>query len=1245
MFIAKKRAKNRGRTLWKFIKRHVYLVIFLTALGTAGVVWYVQQEIPEAQATHCGFPHYNCGIPCPFGICFTPPPPPGPPVAGQPGTCSLAINASPDNIGASQSSTITITPSPSGTLSGGTFTAPSYPSKYTLSQTGTSATLTATSNPGSIGVNVTASGWTLTSGGQSATCPSATTRVNVGLTVTNCELNSSGPNTLVAGSTGTVTITTSNNVSIGSGTLSATVTGAGSGTVATQNSTGGTIRVTADSMPGTIDITATAQSSNSTGSCRTARHQISVQPLPPPPPPPSCPGASVTLGSSTVAPGGSTTVYAPAGWSNGYFYSNNMNVATIGGAFGNNAATVYANNAGTASIYGTSWRASNGATNCFLNNRFLTVAGSTPSVTLSASTPVLAGDASNLSWSATNVNSGTPCTASSSPAGFWSGTFAAAGSSISSSLTANTTFTVTCTHASGTVQDSKVVTVTVPTMSCIPASQTVATNAAVGVSVTGGVGPFTWSAPGATTTSGSGGSFSTSYSTTGSKTITVTDSASQSSNCSVTVNSTPQTATVTLNALSPVGYNTPTTLTWFSSSTSSCSATAGPGFATSNATSGTDVSTNLTTNPTTFTIVCTSSSGGPPVSDSENVTVDSTPPPAGWIVGNNCSTVAPATTCDTTISWGTDNVAASAQVRLSVNGGAETIFDCATNGGTSPSGSKTATLTVGTTYAFRLYSTADCVSGSSGGSSGDVVLLWDGAASAPSGWTCISCVAGDAYFGVFPRASNTAGGTGGAATVSHTMNFVSAANDNPGGIEADGSGNGLNLSPHTHTWPSASSTAASIVPQYQNLKLIKRTNPTVIPAGAIALFDASVPSGWTAYAALNGVYLRTDTNTSTGGSATHSHTFSATSGTPSSGLVFTSEDLSSGVVGATTGHTHTVNGTTATASNLPPYVHVVFGKASADTAFAAGAIGLFDGSVPPEWTTVSTNSSVYYQRFLMGSNVFGGTGGSDTHNHGGNQAYASGNPSVTAPNNFDNTGGSFDVNFSRSVHTHQVTYSNSNASSLPLYKDIILAKYVGAVSLASVSPVATQTANTTNLTPSNKDIVAVRGNTAPGTDPNTLTASRNDANIGMVNPISSGDTITFAINLVNSSSTSAQTTPITIEDTMYNLAPLDNGTISHSISCSGKCTMPAPTINFDSVLNVLRVSFTVNPTGGMGGLVSPDIWTIRYTVQTRIPPGSNASAFRFLNEAALNGQQATDWMTTPPILFYREVNVPSIQER
>ncbi|MCL5774999.1 MAG: hypothetical protein M1333_02175, partial [Patescibacteria group bacterium] len=89
-------------------------------------------------------------------------------------------------------------------------------------------------------------------------------------------------------------------------------------------------------------------------------------------PPASCPAGQVSLASASIIKGTTTTASAPAGWSAGSFVSSNTAVASVSGS------TVTGVNAGTANITGSGWTASNGATNCALAARGVTVTNIPP---------------------------------------------------------------------------------------------------------------------------------------------------------------------------------------------------------------------------------------------------------------------------------------------------------------------------------------------------------------------------------------------------------------------------------------------------------------------------------------------------------------------------------------------------------------------------------------------------------------------------------------------------------------------------------------------------------------------------------------------------------------------------------------------------------------------------------------------------------------------------------------------------
>jgi hypothetical protein len=230
---------------------------------------------------------------------------------------------------------------------------------------------------------------------------------------------------------------------------------------------------------------------------------------------------------------------------------------------------------------------------------------SAPTVDLNAAaSSIVTGGSTMLSWSSSNA---TTCSA----AGGWSGTKATSGSQSTGALTANTTFTLSCSGDGGTASDSVVVAVTQPapavTLSANPT--TVAS---------GGSTQLTWSSTNATSCTASGG-WSGAKATSGNQTInnlTLNTTfiltcqgggGSAQQNVTVNVMGAPPTPTVTLSA-NPTTVNAgqSSMLTWSSTNATTC--TASGGWSGTKATSGTQ-STGALNATATFTLACTGTGG------------------------------------------------------------------------------------------------------------------------------------------------------------------------------------------------------------------------------------------------------------------------------------------------------------------------------------------------------------------------------------------------------------------------------------------------------------------------------------------------------------------------------------------------------------------------------------------------------------------------------------------------------------
>ncbi|MEK7193509.1 MAG: hypothetical protein AAB652_01850 [Patescibacteria group bacterium] len=371
---------------------------------------------------------------------------------------------------------------------------------------------------------------------------------------------------------------------------------------------------------------------------------------------------------------------------------------------------------------------------------------------------------------------------------------------------------------------------------------------------------------------------------------------------------------------------------------------------------------------------------------------------------------------------------------------------------------------------------------------GEVILLWDGA-TIPNGWTCISCVATDPFFGVFPRASSTYGSASSSAdNVTHTLTFSSYTQGTGIGINTAAIGTFSATEAHTHTWGNPTLASEDIRPIFGNLKFISAAT-TTLPNGTIGIFDvavASLPSGWSSYSAFNGDgisplnvqrYLRGDADGLTGGASTHNPTTTAalTSGASAGRL----DDSGNGKNTDPHLHDHTIPAasTIGADNNTPPFITVVFAQLGATSSIPDGLIALFDNaSLPSNWSIVSTSGSAYAGKFLKGASSFGSTGGSSTHNHTASTTFA--NIASNSGNAVNKSGTA--ANAADTSHTHSVTYTVSSATSLPVYRDVILGKYTAPAggSAPTVSGVTINSSTAIILTPAATTTIIARASTS-----------------------------------------------------------------------------------------------------------------------------------------------------------------------
>lgn len=320
---------------------------------------------------------------------------------------------------------------------------------------------------------------------------------------------------------------------------------------------------------------------------------------------------------------------------------------------------------------------------------------------------------------------------------------------------------------------------------------------------------------------------------------------------------------------------------------------------------------------------------------------------------------------------------------------------------------------------------------------GQMLLLWDGA-SVPTDWSCVSCTSGDPFFQRFVMGSSTGSVTGGSATHTHTA--VGSVLASPDTSTEGGSGT-VAPSGHTHTYTPTIGSASNL-PSYRQLQVIQYQpsagEPPTLPAGAIGVFDASVPTGWTRYSVQDGYYVRFENTVgTTGGSNSHTHTISGSTGA-AVGTGLASRGGGSQTTAALSTHTHTVNGATPSEAVEPPYIEVILGKLDSDGAAPNGLITMWSDEAPGGWLDESsTPSDPFFGRFLKASATYGTTGGSATHTHA-NVTGLSTDPTTNTTNARTGSSGS------SATHVHSVSVTDfSTTNNLPPYITAVFAKRQG----------------------------------------------------------------------------------------------------------------------------------------------------------------------------------------------------------
>lgn len=355
--------------------------------------------------------------------------------------------------------------------------------------------------------------------------------------------------------------------------------------------------------------------------------------------------------------------------------------------------------------------------------------------------------------------------------------------------------------------------------------------------------------------------------------------------------------------------------------------------------------------------------------------------------------------------------------------------------------------------------------GNSSATSGEEV--WDGnfivmsTVLCPEGWTRAS-----EYDDRFPFGSNTYGTTGGSSWHSHNItDTITGATMYR--VDIGNGDRSFSLYTHTHSIDITTSTE-SIVPPYLSTIFCKNNKITYFQYSIAMSTSSEIPEGWDHTSELDNKFPRgSSTYGTSGGSSSHYHTTPAGQTSVGSNSATSNSDADAGQPNfARPAHTHALGSSTSSASdNLPPYYTVNYLQAELNNSYLPDFVSMADSLPPLGWN----NFDQLNEKFPMGSEVAGTTGGSATHTHTGSMTV--GSASSTADGYDTSSGG----RTSCRAHNHGGTYSYTTpeASNFPEYVTTVFIERKISI------PTTVESEMTANTLPDAPDELLIEGQVTP----------------------------------------------------------------------------------------------------------------------------------------------------------------------
>ena len=228
---------------------------------------------------------------------------------------------------------------------------------------------------------------------------------------------------------------------------------------------------------------------------------------------------------------------------------------------------------------------------------------------------------------------------------------------------------------------------------------------------------------------------------------------------------------------------------------------------------------------------------------------------------------------------------------------------------------------------------------------------------------------------------------------------------------------------HSHLVEAPSNSASSL-PPYLDV-ILCQSQKFDIPADAIGLFSGPLPDGWERFTPMDNRFPRIALSYGgNGGQQTHYHTIA---GYLEDNVSTADVQYGSDLTAADDNHDHQITAAVAHASNLPPYIDMVYAISQAPSTAAPGTITGADMLPPMGWVRFS----ILDNRFPRGSASYSAQPyGAGTHNHS-LSAYSD-SPTITQSVLSGN-----DVRVAGQYHNHQVSTTTSSAYHLPPYYGLI----------------------------------------------------------------------------------------------------------------------------------------------------------------------------------------------------------------